>query len=113
MLDVDAETVSAFVKAQEIRTSTFFTGVFGYLLSRFAGAEEALYATIHNGRTKETAGDTGMFVRTFPVLERFDGQEKISAHLKALDGQIGESRRTGCFRTRMPARLVPRQRDPL
>ena len=40
-LDLDAEKVSAFVKAHEIRTSTFFTGVFGYLLSRFAGAEEA------------------------------------------------------------------------
>ncbi|MCR4875912.1 MAG: amino acid adenylation domain-containing protein [Clostridiales bacterium] len=96
-LDLDAETVSAFVKAQEIRTSTFFTGVFGYLLSRFAGAEEALYATIHNGRTKKTAGDTGMFVKTFPVMERFDGQEKISAHLKALDGQIRESRANGLF----------------
>ena len=96
-LDLDAGKLSAFVKEKGIRTSTFFTGVFGYLLSRFAGAEEALYATIHNGRTKETAGDTGMFVKTFPVLERFDGQEGISAHLQALDGQIRKSRANGLF----------------
>ena len=96
-LDIDAGKISAFVKENGIRTSTFFTGVYGYLLSRFAGAEEALYATIHNGRTKETAGDTGMLVKTFPVLERFDGQESVAAHLQALDGQIRGSRANGLF----------------
>ncbi len=96
-LDLDEGRISAFVKAQGIRTSTFFTGVYGYLLSRFAGAEEALFATIYHGRTQETAGDTGMFVRTFPVLERFDGQESVAAHLRALDGQIRESRANGLF----------------
>ena len=96
-LGLDADTVSAFVKAQGIRTSTFFTGVYGYLLSRFTGAEEALFSTIFNGRTQETAGDIGMFVKTLPVLERFDGQESISAHLQALDGQIRESRANGLF----------------
>ncbi len=96
-LELDAGAVADFVRAQGIRTSTFFAGVYGYLLSRFSGAEESLYATIHNGRTGETAGDTGMFVRTFPVLERFEGKEGIAAHLRALDEQIRESRANELF----------------
>lgn len=84
-LDLDAGEVSAFTHALGIRTSTFFTGVYGYLLSRFSGANEALYASIHSGRAPGLERSVGMFVQTFPVLERFDDGESIAAHLKALD----------------------------
>lgn len=82
-LDIDAKRLSAFTHRLDIRTSTFFSGVYGYLLSRFSGAKEALYASIHSGRTPEMAESIGMFVQTFPVLERFDGKEDIAGHLKA------------------------------
>ena len=71
--------------------------MYGFLLSRFSGAEDALYATIHNGRTKDTAEDIGMFVKTFPVTERFSGEETIAAHLLKLDEQITGSRKAGLF----------------
>ena len=96
-LTADKNKVREFVKGLGIRTGTFFTGVYGFLLSRFSGAEDALYATIHNGRTKDTAEDIGMFVKTFPVTERFSGEETIAAHLLKLDEQITGSRKAGLF----------------
>ena len=96
-LDIDAKRLSAYTHGLGIKTSTFFTGVYGYLLSCFSGAKEALYASIHSGRTPEIAGAIGMFVQTFPVLERFDGKEDIAGHLKALDGQLGKSRASSLF----------------
>ena len=96
-LDVDAGQLSSYTHGLGIRTSTFFSGVYGYLLSRFSGAKEALYASIHSGRTPEIAGSIGMFVQTFPVLERFDGKEAIADHLRALDNQIRQSRASSLF----------------
>ena len=96
-LGIDAEQLSSYTHSLGIRTSTFFSGVYGYLLSRFSGAKEALYASIHSGRAPEIAGTVGMFVQTFPVLERFDGRESIASHLKALDDQLRKSRASSLF----------------
>ena len=96
-LDLSFEEVSAFVKAAGIRTGSFFTGVYGYLLSRFSGAGEALYSTIYHGRTPETMNTIGMFVKTFPVLERFACTDNIQEHLRQLNEQIRKSRENGLF----------------
>ena len=96
-LDIETRQLSEFVHRLGIRTSTFFTGVYGYLLSRFSGGSEALYASVHNGRTPEIAGAIGMFVKTFPVLERFSGEERIGEHLKCLNEQLGRNRTGGLF----------------
>ncbi len=87
-LDLDAEKVRAKVKELGIRTSTFFTGVYGYLLSRFSGEKESLYASIRSDRDRENADSIGMFVKTFPVRERFDGKESIAEHLRDLEKQL-------------------------
>ena len=96
-LDLSFEEVSAFVKDAGIRTGSFFTGVYGYLLSRFSGAGEALYASVYHGRTPETMNTIGMFVKTFPVLERFARTDSIREHLKQLDEQIRKSRENDLF----------------
>ncbi|MBQ1678315.1 MAG: amino acid adenylation domain-containing protein [Oscillospiraceae bacterium] len=96
-LTVDAKALSDFVHGLGVKTSSFFTGVYGWLLSRFSGTEEALYASIHNGRSPETLNDIGMFVKTFPVLERFRDEESVAEHLKALDEQLRGSRENGLF----------------
>lgn len=96
-IGIDAKQLSSYTHSLGIRTSTFFSGVYGYLLSRFSGAKEALYASIHSGRTPEIADAIGMFVQTFPVLERFGGEESIAAHLKELDDQIRKSRANSLF----------------
>ena len=96
-LKIDAGKVTDFVKQHAIRTSTFFTGAYGYLLSRFSGSNEALYSSVHSGRTKKTAADIGMFVKTFPVIERFTDKELIAGHLCELDKQIAGSRSNGLY----------------
>ncbi|MBP5159640.1 MAG: amino acid adenylation domain-containing protein [Lachnospiraceae bacterium] len=96
-LNIDPKQLSSYTHGLGIRTSTFFAGVYGYLLSRFSGAKEALYTSIHSGRTSEIKETVGMFVQTLPVLERFDGKDSVAAHLKDLDDQIGKSRACSLF----------------
>ncbi|MBR4501085.1 MAG: amino acid adenylation domain-containing protein [Clostridia bacterium] len=96
-LDLDGGNLAALVKKMGIKTSTFFTGAYGYTLSRFAGAKEALFASIHNGRLPGTEGSIGMFVKTFPVLERFDLKDSIAGHLKSLNEQLVMSRKNGLY----------------
>lgn len=96
-LDLSFEEVSAFVKATGIHTGSFFTGVYGYLLSRFSGSSEALYSTIYHGRIPETMNTIGMFVKTFPVLEQFKNTDSIREHLKQLNEQILKSRENSLF----------------
>ena len=85
------------MKAAGIRTGSFFTGVYGYLLSRFSGGGEALYSSIYHGRTPETMNTIGMFVKTFPVLERFARTDSIREHLRQLNEQIRKSRENDLF----------------
>ena len=96
-LQIDFKRLSDYTHHLGIRTSTFFSGVYGYSLSRFADAKEALYASIFSGRSPETADVIGMFVKTFAVMERFDDSEKIADHLRALDDQISQSRANSLF----------------
>ena len=96
-IDVTKEQVASYVHNIGIKTSALFTGAYGFVLSRFAGTEDALYATIYTGRKEEIANDIGMFVKTFPVTERYDGKESIAEHLKNLNDQIVKSREADLF----------------
>ncbi len=96
-LDMDSDKLKSVIHGLGIKTSAFFTCVYGYALSRFSGSKEALFASIHAGRSPEIADDIGMFVKTFPVLERFDGNERISDHLRKTNEQILGHRKNGLF----------------
>ena len=96
-LNLSNKALSEKVKSYGIRTSTFFTGVYGYLLSRFSDASNAAYAAIYTGRNEENFDAIGMFVKTFPVVESFTQKESIEEHLKRLDSQITKSREMGIF----------------
>lgn len=96
-LQIDKDELSSFVKKTGIRTGSFFTGVYGYFLSRCCGAKESLYATVYSGRNAENADTIGMFVKTLPILQRFKGNENIVDHLKSLDDQIAKSRENSLF----------------
>lgn len=96
-IDMDALAISGFVKELGIRMSTFFSGVYGYVLSRFSGTEDVLYASVHSGRDDENEKTVGMFVKTFPVRENFSGDMSLKAHLKELNEQTGKSRSLNIF----------------
>ncbi|MGN1113334.1 MAG: condensation domain-containing protein, partial [Acutalibacteraceae bacterium] len=63
----NADDIKKFAHSHSIKTSTFFDGVFGFVLSKFSGADESLFSTIYNARTKKLARSCGMFVKTLPV----------------------------------------------
>ena len=96
-LHIDGDLIKKFSNENNIRISTIFTAVYGYLLSRYCDADEAMYATIHSGRNEDNADTVGMFVKTYPVLQSFKPGETVAECLKELDAQIGRSRENDLF----------------
>ncbi|MGN1126336.1 MAG: AMP-binding protein, partial [Ruminococcus sp.] len=89
----NAEDIRRFCRKNEIKTSTFFCGVYGFLLAKFSGAEESLFATIHNGRKEKLSNSCGMFVKTLPVYCNFSKNESTLQFLKNLDSQLQNNRK--------------------
>ena len=89
----NADDIKKFAHSHSIKTSTFFDGVFGFVLSKFSGADESLFSTIYNARTKKLARSCGMFVKTLPVYCNSKKQDDTAQYLKELDSQLDNSRR--------------------
>lgn len=89
----DADGIKGYCRKNGIRTSTFFCGVYGFLLAKFSGAEESLFATVYNGRNERLVNSCGMFVKTLPVYCDFRKGGSVAEFLKALDGQLTCSRK--------------------
>ena len=89
----NADDIRKFCRKNEIKTSTFFCGVYGFLLAKFSGAEESLFATIHNGRKEKLSNSLGMFVKTLPVYCDFSKEESTLQFLKNLDSQLQNNRK--------------------
>ena len=90
------DKIRIFSHENHIKTSSLFYAAFGYVLSKYIGAETSVFSTVFNGRGKELANAVGMFVKTFPVVCRTDS-EKVIDHIKEIDSQITESRRHDLF----------------
>ena len=63
-----APEAAAFCKANQLTENTLFTAAFALLLARMSGRDDALFASIYNGRTRmETLRIMGMLVKTYPI----------------------------------------------
>ncbi|MGN0481000.1 MAG: condensation domain-containing protein, partial [Lachnospiraceae bacterium] len=89
----DADDIKKYAHTHEIKSSTFFTGVFGFVLSKFAGADESLFSTIYNGRKPKIARSCGMFVKTLPVYCNLNKNDNIEQYLNDLDSQLDNNRK--------------------
>lgn len=89
----NADDIRKFCRKHGIKTSTFFCGVYGFLLAKYSGADESLFATVYNGRNEKLVNTCGMFVKTLPVYCDFKKNESIAEFLKALDAQLEYSRK--------------------
>lgn len=89
----DAEKIREFSHNLGIKTSTFFDAVFGFLLAKFSGAEESLFATVFNGRNERLLRTCGMFVKTMPVYCNTQKSDEIEKYLKQIDLQIDNNRK--------------------
>ena len=91
-LDVDMAAVEQFCKDNGIFKSNFFTTVYGFLLAKYAGEQQSLFATIYHGRTdKRFQHSVGMTVKTLPVYAKFTNETSVLDFLKASQEQM-----TGC-----------------
>ena len=86
---VKAEDVSSFCKTNQLTENALFTGAFGLLLARMGGIDEALFASIYNGRTRlETLRIMGMLVKTYPIYLNCDRSGRTKDFLLAVQKQI-------------------------
>ncbi|MBQ6076385.1 MAG: amino acid adenylation domain-containing protein [Lachnospiraceae bacterium] len=81
-LAVPASALTPFIRSLGIRSSAFFLGAFSWLLAKMNGEKEAFLATVHNGRTPETANASGMFVKTLPFYVKFTDDETVADYLR-------------------------------
>ena len=89
---VEPGEVEAFCKANGIYKSTFFTTAYGFLLAKYNNGQEALFATIHNGRAdKRLAHSVAMLVKTLPVYVKFADDTRVQDYLRA-----GQELMSGC-----------------
>ena len=89
---VDVDEVEAYCKKHGVYKSTFFTAAYGYLLAKYNNEPQALFSTIHNGRSdKQLAHSVAMLVRTLPVFVKWDDETTVLDFMKA-----GQEQMSGC-----------------
>ena len=77
--NIDEDYLRDFLQSNSITYNQFFTSVFAYTLSRFAGSSKVLFNLIEDGRGHIDLSDSiGMFARTLPLLIDCKNQEIIS-----------------------------------
>lgn len=90
---VDVDELEAYCKNHGIYKSTFFTAAYGYLLAKYNNEQQALFSTIHNGRSdKQLAHSVAMLVRTLPVYAKWDDETTVLDFLKACQEQMSGCR---------------------
>ncbi len=91
-MDIDEAELEAFCKQHGIFKSTFFTAAYAFLLAKYNNEQQALFNTIHNGRSdKQLAHSVAMLVKTLPVYQKFTDDTTVLDFLR-----VGQEQMTGC-----------------
>ena len=86
--DIDGEDMASFLKSHAITHNQFFSAVFGYTLSKFAGYSKVLFNLVEDGRGHIDLSDSvGMYVKNLPVIMDCSNQE-VSSFLDYSSGLI-------------------------
>ena len=105
--NIDGDYLKDFLQAHAITYNQFFTSVFAYTLSRFAGSTKVLFNLIEDGRGHIDLSDSiGMFVRTLPLLIDCKNQE-VSSFLKDSSNLINSVMKYDLY----PFRLLSHEYD--
>lgn len=105
--DIDQEYLDSFLQNNSITYNQFFSSVFAYTLSRFAGSEKVLFNLVENGRGHiDLSQSVGMFVRTLPVLLDCSNQD-ISSFLDVSSNVINSVMKYDLY----PFRLLANEFD--
>lgn len=85
-------------KQNGVSTTTYFTSVMGFLVSRYNYRDDSVIATIYNGRDAEQKKDAvAMLVKTLPFVTDISGNPSVSDFLKKEQANLTESRKHGLY----------------
>ena len=91
-ITLNMKAVEEFCAKRQITLNVLFTAAFGFVTGRYACREEAVFATIYNGRNDSRLARTiNMLVKTLPVYCRIDGKQTIDQYLKNTKEQLLDS----------------------
>ena len=97
-MKLSRERILEYCEKMQVTPNTLFTGLFGVVMARYSNTEDALFATIYNGRNDSRLENTiCMLVKTLPVYCRFDGKMPVSAYLMAVQEQMMNSMANDIF----------------
>lgn len=89
---LDPRRLAGWCKQHNVTENAFFNTVFGFVLSKYCGREDAVYTTIYNGRSDPRLADSGaMLVKTFPVYQKFEGEADVAGLVQATGRQLTDS----------------------
>lgn len=91
LTDLKAADAEAFCNSCQVTENALFTAAFALLLGRMGGCDEALFASIFNGRTSmETLRIMGMLVKTYPVYVSWEKSSRPADFVKTVQTRIRE-----------------------
>lgn len=84
-------TIRAYCAKNHVSENAFCTAVFGWLLGKYCGREDAVFTTVNNGRNDPRFRDSvSMFVRTYPVHCHLD-TPAVSDYIREIGQQLSDS----------------------
>ena len=88
-LGISQQALDAFCRRQGITANILAIAAFGKVLGSYANQQEALFATIYNGRNSiRTTRTIDMMVKTLPVYCKWTADTRISDFLQAVKQQL-------------------------
>ena len=97
-MKLSKEKILEYCEKIQVTPNTLFTGLFGVVMARYSNTEDALFATIYNGRNDSRLENTiCMLVKTLPVYCRFDSKMPVNAYMMAVQEQMMNSMANDIF----------------
>ena len=89
---LNASELRAYLEKRRLTANAFFLAAFGVTLSRFGLFDDAVFATVYNGRSDaRLASSLAMLVKTLPVLVRTGEDRPVSELIRDTQNQLMES----------------------
>lgn len=83
------DDIARFCESNRMTVNTLSTAAFGYLLGTYTNTNEALFATIYNGRTNLQSDRTiGMLVKTLPVYCKWEDDSTVAKFTGGIKEQM-------------------------
>lgn len=88
-INIRHSDLQQFCDTNRITVNSFTTAAFGYTLGAYTNSNEALFATIYNGRTDIRSSRTvGMMVKTLPVYCKWDDGGSVIEFADSVKKQV-------------------------